>query len=45
MRHLRAIDYQGTISLEIMNPQIWAISVRQVAEACFSVARRCVIPS
>jgi 4-hydroxyphenylpyruvate dioxygenase len=40
VRHLRAIDYQGAVSVEIMNPQIWQIPVRQVADASISALRR-----
>jgi 2-keto-myo-inositol isomerase len=31
--HLRRIDYQGCISLELMNPQLWRVSPIQLADA------------
>ena len=45
VRHLQAMDYRGTISVEIMNPQIWEIGVRQVADTCLAAARRCMAPA
>lgn len=45
VQHLRALDYRGTISVEIMNPQIWAIAARQVADACLAALGRCVAAS
>lgn len=41
VQHLRAMDYQETVSVEIMNPRIWSIPARQVADACISAVRRC----
>ena len=29
--HLRRIDYQGCVSLELMNPQLWQVSPLQLA--------------
>ena len=37
---LRAIGYQGCVSLELMNPQIWQISPRQVAEVGMTALRK-----
>ena len=45
VRHLQAMDYRGTISVEIMNPQIWEIGVRQVADTCLAATRRCMAPA
>jgi len=37
---LRAINYQRCVSLEMMNPQIWQISPRQVAEVGMTALRK-----
>ncbi|HEX7450551.1 MAG TPA: sugar phosphate isomerase/epimerase family protein [Pirellulales bacterium] len=37
---LRAIDYQGYISLELMNPQIWRVPARQLGEVGMTALRR-----
>ena len=37
---LRAISYQGCVSLELMNPQIWQIPPRQVAEIGMTALRK-----
>jgi sugar phosphate isomerase/epimerase len=37
---LRAIQYQGCVSVELMNPQIWEISPRQVAEVAITALRK-----
>jgi len=42
VKRLRAIDYQGSISLELLNPQIWQIPSRQVAEIGMDSLRRVV---
>ncbi|MHB8955230.1 MAG: sugar phosphate isomerase/epimerase family protein [Pirellulaceae bacterium] len=44
VRHLQVIDYQGAVSMEIMNPQIWQIPVRQVADAGIAALRRVLPP-
>lgn len=38
--HLKAIDYQGLVSLEILNPQIWQIPALQVGEVGMTALRR-----
>ncbi len=38
--HLRAIGYAGAVSVEMMNPQIWQISPRQVAEVAITALRK-----
>ncbi len=38
LEHLHKVGYQGTVSIELMNPQLWQVSPRQLAEvamACF----------
>lgn len=37
---LRAIDYQGYVSLELMNPQIWQVPARQFGEIGMTALRR-----
>lgn len=37
---LRAIDYEGYISLELMNPQIWRVPPRQFGEVGMTALRR-----
>ena len=37
---LRAIDYQGYVSLELMNPQIWRVSARQLGEVGMTALRK-----
>ncbi len=37
---LRSIDYQGCVSVELMNPQIWQIPPRQVAEIGMTALRK-----
>ena len=44
VRRLRALDYQGGVSVEIMNPQIWQIPARQVADASIAAIRRVLQP-
>ena len=39
MRHLKAIDYQGAVSLEVMNPQFWSIPPKQVGEVGITSVR------
>ncbi len=38
--HLRAIDYRGAVSVELMNPQIWKVQALQVAEVAVTALRR-----
>jgi 2-keto-myo-inositol isomerase len=37
---LRAIQYAGCVSVELMNPQIWQIPPRQVAEVAMTAVRK-----
>lgn len=37
---LRAIDYEGYVSLELMNPQIWRVPARQFGEIGMTALRR-----
>jgi sugar phosphate isomerase/epimerase len=37
---LRAINYQGYVSLELMNPQIWRIPPRQLGEIGMTAMRK-----
>jgi len=37
---LRAIDYQGYVSLELMNPQIWRVPARQLGEVGMTALRK-----
>lgn len=37
---LHAIDYEGCVSLELMNPQIWRISPAQLAEVGMTALRK-----
>ena len=38
--HLRAIGYEGYVSLEVMNPQIWQIPPLQLAEVGMTALRK-----
>jgi sugar phosphate isomerase/epimerase len=38
--HLRSIGYQGYVSLELMNPQIWQIPARQFGEVGITALRK-----
>jgi sugar phosphate isomerase/epimerase len=40
LAHLRAIGYQGYVSVELMNPQIWQIPARQFGEVGITALRR-----
>ncbi|HVU89284.1 MAG TPA: sugar phosphate isomerase/epimerase [Pirellulales bacterium] len=40
IERLRAIEYQGCVSIELMNPQIWQIPPRQVAEVAMTALRK-----
>jgi 4-hydroxyphenylpyruvate dioxygenase len=37
---LRAIDYQGHVSVELMNPQIWQVPARQFSEIAMTALRK-----
>ena len=37
---LRQIDYEGCVSVELMNPQIWQIPPRNVAEVAITALRK-----
>jgi sugar phosphate isomerase/epimerase len=39
LQRLRAIDYQGTVSIELMNPNIWRISPLQFGEVAMTALR------
>lgn len=40
IEHLRQIDYQGCVSVELMNPQIWQVPARQFGEIAVTALRR-----
>ncbi len=40
VEHLRAIDYQGCVSVELMNPRIWQIPARQFGEVAMTALRK-----
>ncbi len=40
LNHLQSIGYQGGVSIELMNPQIWEIPPRQVAEISLTALRK-----
>ena len=40
IEHLRAVGYAGTVSIELMNPQIWQIPPRQFGEIGMTALRR-----
>lgn len=40
INHLRRIDYQGCISLELMNPQLWQVQPLQLADAGLAAINR-----
>jgi sugar phosphate isomerase/epimerase len=40
VQHLRAIGYDGWVSLELMNPVIWQVKNSQVAELGYSAVKR-----
>ncbi|HEX5445451.1 MAG TPA: sugar phosphate isomerase/epimerase, partial [Pirellulales bacterium] len=37
---LRSIDYQGYVSVELMNPQIWRVPARQFGEVAMTALRK-----
>lgn len=40
VEHLRRIGYSGTVSVELMNPQIWRIPPRQFGEIAMTALRK-----
>jgi len=44
VNYLRTIDYQGIVSIELMNPQIAAIDARSVAEISLAALKRTCSP-
>jgi 2-keto-myo-inositol isomerase len=40
INHLRAIGYAGCVSVEMLNPQIWQVPARQVAEVAITALRK-----
>lgn len=40
VEHLRAIEYAGYVSIELMNPQIWKIPPRQFGEVALTALRK-----
>ena len=40
VERLRDVDYRGCVSVELMNPQIWQIPPRQVAEVAITALRK-----
>jgi 2-keto-myo-inositol isomerase len=40
IEHLKMIGYQGTVSLELMNPEIWQVPPRQFGEIAITSLRR-----
>ncbi|MGD9722431.1 MAG: sugar phosphate isomerase/epimerase family protein [Pirellulales bacterium] len=40
VEHLRRIDYQGHVSVELMNPQIWRIPPRSFGEIALTALRK-----
>ncbi len=42
MRHLRAIGYDGWVSLELLNPTLWQAKVSQVAELGLGAVQRLI---
>ena len=40
LEHLRGIGYEGTVSIEMMNPQIWQIPPRQFGEIGMTALRK-----
>lgn len=44
LKHLARIGYQGYVSLEVLNPQLWRIPVDRVADAAFRATSRILPP-
>ncbi|MBI3462986.1 MAG: sugar phosphate isomerase/epimerase [Planctomycetes bacterium] len=40
LAHLRNIDYEGCVSIELMNPQIWQVPPRQFSEVGITALRK-----
>jgi 2-keto-myo-inositol isomerase len=40
IERLRAIDYRGCVSIELMNPQLWQVPALQLADAAMASLRR-----
>lgn len=40
VEHLKTIGYQGTVSIELMNPEIWQVPPRQFGEIAMTCLRR-----
>lgn len=40
VEHLRALGYAGTVSIELMNPEIWQVPPRQFGEIAMTSLRR-----
>ena len=40
VEHLRHIDYQGCVAIELMNPQIWQVPPRQFGEIAMTALRK-----
>ena len=38
--HLRAISYEGHVSVELMNPQIWQVAPRSFGEIAMTALRK-----
>ena len=43
--HLRSINYQGHVSVELMNPQIWQVPALQFGEIAMNALNRLLQPS
>ncbi|GIW91103.1 MAG: hypothetical protein KatS3mg109_1535 [Pirellulaceae bacterium] len=44
LEHLQKIGYQGTVSIEMLNPQLWHVSPRQLAETARACFERLLVP-
>jgi len=42
INHLRQIDYQGCVSIELLNPQLWQVPALQLADAGLAALRRLI---
>jgi 4-hydroxyphenylpyruvate dioxygenase len=40
VERLRAIDYTGAVSVELMNPQLWMVPPRQFGEIAMTALRK-----
>ena len=43
IRRLKQIDYDGCLSLELMNPQIWQVPARQFGEIAITALERVLV--